>query len=442
MKKIVHIITRLDRGGSPEDTLYTCIDLRKQGYECAIIHGISELPPEALMKQASDAGVKFILAPNLVRSISPLKDLSALLKIFSILREEKPDIVHTHTSKAGIIGRWSAWFYKISRNFNTPSPSRGEGGDEGEHDNVSTPSPQSSPQRGEEVITKRGLQSRVAIIHSTHGHVFYGYYSLITSSLFILAERLTAPITDKITVLTENEIDETLKYKIGREGLFTVIHSGIEYRTVTAGADLRNKYNISPDTIVVGSAGRFDPVKGYIDLVLAAKVILSAKPLQKIVFLLTGDGSEMPVLKILIGDPAASCNFILPGWQADVEGHIQACDIYVQPSINEGLGKTILMAQMLGKPIVATKVQGIVSIIEHGKTGLLAKPANPIDLAEKISALINDKQKRLTLGENAKNWICEKDPSTGYYKFSVEQMNALYMKLYLSLLKENDAVSR
>jgi len=397
LKKILHIITRLDRGGSPEDTLYTCINLRKQGYECVIVHGISKLPPESLMREASGVGVKFILAPELGRTINPVKDLLAFIGIFSILRREKPDIVHTHTSKAGIIGRWAAWLYNLNPKSQLPNPKKAK------------------------------------IIHSTHGHVFYGYYNRFISLLFILAERLTANITDTITVLTENEITETLSYKVGYPDLFTVIHSGIEYRTSSAKANIRQKLGISPDAIVIGSAGRFDPVKGYVDLVTAAKIILSIKDSEKIVFLLTGDGIQMPVIKKMISGPMAG-NFILTGWQNNVEDYIQAYDIYVQPSINEGLGKTILMAQMLGRPVVATKVQGIVSLIDDNRTGLLANPHNPKDLAEKITMLINDKGKRDKLGENAKNWVFEKDPETSFYKFSVEQMNALYMKLYSRLL--------
>jgi len=391
MKKILHVITRLDRGGSPEDTLYTCLHLRRQGLECAVIYGSAELAPENLMKQAADAGVKFILAPGLVRSVSPLKDITAFLQVFSIIKREKPDIIHTHTSKAGIIGRWAAW-----------------------------------------LSNSLGLTG-AKIVHSTHGHVFYGYYNRFVSSLFVLIEKFTAAITDRITVLTDNEITETLSYGIGRRGLFTVIHSGIEYRPQTSGSGLRQKLSIAQDTVIIGSAGRLDPVKGYVDFVNAAKLVLDKAWPGKIVFLLTGDGIQMPLVGKMVRELGISGNFILSGWQNNVEDYIQACDIYVQPSINEGLGKTILMAQMLGRPIVATRVQGIVSLIEHGKTGLLANPRDPADLAEKIVSLLGDPQQKKMLGENAKHWVYETDPLTGNYRFSVEQMNALYSGLYRSL---------
>lgn len=385
--KILHIITRLDRGGSAEDLIQNCIYLHNKGYINKIVCG-RNINPTYLLSELKSKNIPLINISCLNRNINLFFDLFAFLKILKLLFKEKPNIIHTRTSKAGIIGRWSAWLYKILFNKN------------------------------------------VKIIHSTHGHVFYGYYNLFLSYLFILSEKITAYITDKIIVLTENEITECLKYGIGNKKKFQVIHSGVQYDIKLSGVSLRDQLNIKSDTLIIGSAGRLEPVKGYDFFIESAKILKDKYPDINIKYLIIGDGSQKEFLENKVKKYNLKNKFIFTGWKDNVLDYISVVDIYVQPSMNEGFGKTVILAQLLGKPVIATYVQGFISIIQNMKTGILVSSKNPLELAESIKYLIDNKNLREKLVFNAKKYVLEKNIQTNFYKFSTEYMNYLLEKLY------------
>lgn len=388
MKKILHIITRLDRGGSAEDVLYNCIHFQNENYISKIVYGKTINLSQKLVPEAKTLSIEFLYVPSLRRNINLFFDISAFIRLYSIISKEKPDIVHTHTSKAGILGRWAAWAYNLTH------------------------------------------KSKSRIFHSTHGHVFYGYYNKIISFIFILVEKISAFITDKILVLTENEIIEHIQNGIGKKEQFYIVHSGIEYKT-NCESNLRKKFSINPNSIIVGSAGRFDPVKGFSYLIEAVKILESKNINSNIVYLLIGDGSEINLLKQKVKDYKIQNNVIFAGWQNNIEDYLAIIDIYVQPSLNEGFGKTIVIAQMLEKPVIATKVQGIVSLINDMESGILVKPANPQALCDAIIMLAQNKELRKKLAVNARKNVFEIEQGTMFPKYSIEYMNYLLEKLYL-----------
>jgi glycosyltransferase involved in cell wall biosynthesis len=387
MKKILAIITRLDRGGSSEDLLLNSISLCREGHQVRIVYGRT-VQPSSLCDAAAAAGVTLTCVPALVRSPHPLKDAIAWACILRLLFRERPDVVHTRTSKAGILGRSAAWLY-------------------------------------------RKLSGRnAAIIHSTHGHVFYGYYSAPASRLFVFLERLCARITDTIIVLTENELREHLSLGIGKKERFAVIHSGIEYRAAPDPARSREELNIPEGAVVIGSVGRLEPVKGYRYLIDALRLVRETLPSEQVRLLLAGDGTQSRELKEQARRHGLEETVTFLGWRQDVKRCMACMDIFVQPSLNEGMGKTILQAQMLGVPVVATRVQGIVSLIEERKNGLLTESRDARALAEAIIELVRDPALRNKLGQAAHDSVWSTVPRSGFRRFSIEEMNRLVSEVY------------
>jgi glycosyltransferase involved in cell wall biosynthesis len=392
--KILHIITRLDKGGSAEHVLKCCEYFnKKDDFDVILVYG----GETKLNLDFKNYYVRF-----LQREISSIKDIIAFFKILEIIIKEKPDIIHTHSSKAGIIGRWAAW---LARKINYKL-------------------------------------KFFRIIHTPHGHIFYGYYGRLKTFLFLLLERLTAKITEKLVALTEGEKNESLSFGVGKEQQWIIIPSGIDYNLELKvscklhNSELKEKLGIPKNSIVIGTVARLEPIKGIKYFVDAAKIILSLPSsylLPSIYFLIVGDGSERKFLEEKVEKLGLKDKFIFTGMREDVAELMSIMDIYVQPSINEGMGKTIVLAELLGKPVVATNVQGIPSVIINNETGILVPPKDPQKLAEVIVKLINDKDLRIKMGENAKKWVYK--IVDGYPQFSQQRMLFLLENLYKTLVQ-------
>ncbi|MBI3601179.1 MAG: glycosyltransferase family 4 protein [Nitrospinae bacterium] len=390
--KVLHIITRQDKGGSAENTLLTVLGLNKEKYEVTIVKGaalesaMSDDEREANerdLKMASDSGVKIITVDELVRRISPLNDLKAFIRLFSIIREGKYHIVHTHTSKAGIIGRWAAWLCRFGKLTKTP-----------------------------------------VIIHTPHGHIFYGYYGKFMTRVFIIIERITAIITDRIITLTEREKQEHIVFKIAHPEKFITIHSGVETKrffdvTPEDTKKIKKEFNIKEDCLVIGTVGRLVEVKGHKYFIQAANEVLNnplnpLTPFDKgdskgVKFMIVGDGPLMDDLKreaeFSLNPPfikGGKGGIIFTGWRNDVPAVMSVFDIFVLPSLNEGMGKVLIEAMLLKKAIIASRAGGIPDLIRDGENGILVKPASPDELAEAIIDLIKSEDKRKRMGDKGR----------------------------------------
>jgi glycosyltransferase involved in cell wall biosynthesis len=387
--RILHIITRQDKGGSAENTLLTVLGLNKEKYDVTLVKGatlestMSDDEREANerdLKTASDSGVKIITIAELVRRINPLNDLKAFIKLFFIIKKGKYHIVHTHTSKAGIIGRWAAWLCR------TP-----------------------------------------IIIHTPHGHIFYGYYGKFKTKVFIVIERITALITDRIITLTDREKQEHVDFRIATPEKFITIHSGVETKrffevTHEDTKRIRKELNIPEDCLVIGTVGRLVEVKGHTYLIQAAHKILKSlqspfkditgQAYKDIKFIIVGDGPLMEDLKREAESPlnppsppftkGGQGGIIFAGWRNDVPAIISVFDIFVLPSLNEGMGKVLIEAMLLKKAIIASRAGGIPDLIRDGENGILVKPASPDELAEAIIDLIKSEDKRKMMGDKGR----------------------------------------
>ncbi len=398
MKKIktFHIITRLDKGGSADSTLLTTLLLDHNKYEVFLAHGLtleSDMSSEEsnAVEQSLDLarskGVKLLTIPSLVRRISIINDIRALYNIYRILKRIRPHIVHTHTSKAGALGRLAAYLAR------TP-----------------------------------------IIVHTPHGHVFNDYYGPFMTMLFVLAERNLSFVTDKIIAITEQEREEHLAVGVSSKEKYAIIHSGVALDwLMNASFEIdsgKRKFGIPQDCNVVGVVGRLVPIKGHKYLVTAAKKIIEKS--RNTVFVFVGDGHLQSELEEQAESIGIRNNIIFTGWRKNVPEIICLFDMLVLPSLNEGMGRVLIEGMALGKPIVASNVGGIINIVKNGENGILLPPKDPNALEDAILQLINNRDLAEKMGKKGRAMVLP--------EFSSSFMAKRTDDLYQSLLNNKRAV--
>jgi glycosyltransferase involved in cell wall biosynthesis len=388
MARILHIITRLDMGGSAQNTILTCRQLSDK-YEIVLVHGLSaesnmtDSEMRAVQKgigYAEKRSVKFICVPSLVRRISPLKDFRALLSLVWVLLKEKPLIVHTHSSKAGILGRLAA-----------------------------------------------KLAGAPIIIHTPHGHVFYGHFGPLSSKFFLWIEKWFAYFTDRIIVLTKGEKRDYINLHVGRPEQMSTIHSGVDVVCFMSNhinvMEKKRSLGLPSNALIVGFVGWLLPIKGPMVLLRAMSEIWKKHP--EIILVLVGKGELDSELRteVLQLDAISKVKFL--GWRDDVDEIMQLIDILVLPSLNEGMGRVLVEAMAAGKPVVASNVGGIPDLVQHDYNGLLVLPGDVKALAASIELLIDDPEKAKLMGQRGRE-LCP--------HFSVERMIEKIENLYEELL--------
>lgn len=374
MKKIVHVITRLEPGGSSENTVSSAAWQAGRGMQVTLIHG----PCRGSL--SVPAAVSAIELPDLCREISPLRDLRVYAALRRILRELKPDIVHTHTSKAGFLGRLAA----------------------------------------------AGCGAKV--VHTPHGHLLYGYYDVPKTRLFLAAERFAARFTDGFVALTEGEKRESIAAGIGRPEQWGVAHSGVDLPDDPPKVS-RKELGVPAGRLVIGTVARLEPVKGVEYFVKAAGALKKIlRPLNPF-FLVVGDGAECSRLYALARASGVLDDCLFAGFQKDVYAYLSAMDIYVQPSLNEAMGRTVLQAQHMGLPVVGSRVCGIPDVVREGGTAILVKPGSPEQIAAAVAKLARDGELRAAMGRAAASFTREKD-ADGRPRFGPEAMNSAICDFY------------
>ena len=419
--KVLHVITRFDKGGSAENTFLTVRHLDRTLYEPVLVIGggqagnASDPEADAAHKNRSDAvqsGVRVIALPRLVRNLHPLSDLAAFFGLITIIRRERPRIVHTHTSKAGILGRWAAWVCRVP-----------------------------------------------VIVHTPHGHVFFGYFGSLTTRLFILLERWTARITDALIALTPREKAEHIAQCITPVDAFAIIHSGVDLKPFLALAPsalssatppdsnpledagvsdgllrptetpvaetMRQNLGIPPGATVVATVGRLTAVKDQETLIRA--VAECVRQGERLFLVLLGEGDLRADLEALCERLGIAENVRFTGWQPDVARLMVTCDLFCLPSRNEGMGKVLVEAMALGKPIVASDVGGIPDLVRSGENGLLVPVGDVTAWAQAIRELVRNPDLRRRMGETGRRIA----PA-----YSVEAMIKQIDELYAKLLSD------
>jgi glycosyltransferase involved in cell wall biosynthesis len=344
--RVLHLITRLDVGGSAENTVISATRMPKAEFASSVISGRTVDPPPRLAETLRDAGVPFFEVPHLRRPVAVVRDCRALWQVWRLIRRLRPDIVHTHSSKAGFIGRVAARLAGVPH-----------------------------------------------ILYTPHGHVFQGYFSAPVTRSFVVLERLAARWTDRIITLTDAEADQHLALGIGRPGQFVTIPSGIDLDAAVAATPTR----LVTDGPAIGTVARLVPIKGHAFLLDAAPEVLRQHPAAR--FILVGDGETRPALEAQARKLGVSDRVLFTGYRDDVPALLAGIDLVVLPSLNEGMGRVLVTAMALGKPIVATRVGGVPELLADGAAGRLVPPGDAAALADAVCALLRDPDQAAALGE-------------------------------------------
>ena len=386
--RLLHIITRLDRGGSAQNTLLTCREL-SQKYDMVLAHGLSceskmtvweRHSVDRQIEEAQERGLKDIVIPSLVRRINPVQDLQAFFSLWRLLIKERPAIVHTHTYKAGILGCWAA-----------------------------------------------KMAGAPIIVHTPHGHVFFGHFSPLVTKFFMMIEKITTSIIDCVVALSEGERTDYIAFSVAQPEKIVKIHSGVEVtRFMKARFGIKEKrksLGLNTKDLVVGTIGWLLRIKGPLYLLKAMEIIWQTNPGIQLVYVGKGDleeGLKKEAYRIGVSDKVT---FL--GWRDDIPEIMQVLDIFVLPSLNEGMGRVLVEAMAAGKPIVASDVGGIPDLVKDGQNGFLVKPGDVSDLSFAIKKLLDDKKMREEMGKKgramAKDYSVEK---------MVDKIDALYASLY------------
>lgn len=384
MKKVqvVHIITKLELGGAQENTLFTLEHLDRSRFIPYLITGREGiLVPEA----RALSGVHSYFLPELVREVNPLLDLLALGRIAKILKGIKgkgsPMICHTHSTKAGIVGRWGAW-----------------------------------------------LAGANVVIHTIHGFGFHPYQSIPMRQLLIFLERLTAHITDRFIVVSEANIEKGVATRIFSREKAVLIRSGIEIEAFTdVKIDRRKKkeaLGVAPQLPLVTMIGCLKPQKAPLDFVQVADIVLQQRDAS---FILVGDGVLRKRVERRVVQLGLEERFRLLGWRRDIPEILAATDILCLTSLWEGLPRVLLQAMAVGVPIVATAVDGTPEAVHHSINGFLVPPRDIAGAADKVIHLLDHPQEARAMGERGKKMVGE---------FDAWRMVREQERLYMELLRE------
>ena len=351
--KVIHPITRLILGGAQQNTMETCSFLDGNRFDPEIISGPDTGSEGEIISEVKKRGVPLTIIPELVRELDLAKDFIALKKMISYFKAEKPHIVHTHSSKAGILGRWAARIARVP-----------------------------------------------VIIHTVHGWGHHNYQNIFVRRLFVLLERATEKITDKLIVVSDLNAEKGLKDNIGTEDKYTTIHSSIklddfiEHKGDTIA--LKKQIGLNPEFPVVGTVGRLSPQKNPLDFVRVAAAV--KKQIPNVQFLFVGDGPLRPETEAFIKELGVSEDIFLPGLRKDIPELLSCMDIFILTSLWEGLPRVIPQAMASRLPVVANGVDGVNEVIDEGENGFIIPPGNVSLMTEKVVKLLSDHSLRIDMG--------------------------------------------
>lgn len=347
MIRVCHIITKLELGGAQCNTLYTISHLDRSRFEASLVTGGEGL----LVDEARRSGVRAHFVDAMKRELSPVTDAKALMTLTGILRREKPDIVHTHSSKAGILGRWAALLAGVPH-----------------------------------------------IVHTVHGYGFHPGQSRVRRRFYVSLEKLTGHLaTSAFVTVSRANLEEGVALGLFTRDRVSLIRSGIrlsDYSPPSSRPD-------PPEHLTVGMVACLKPQKAPLDFVRVAGEVLSASDRPRVKFVLVGDGELRGRVEGEIRERGLSRDVFLAGWRHDIPELMREFDLLLHTSLWEGLPRVFPEAMATGLPIVATRVDGAPEAITEGVTGYLADPGDIGTLAGRTLELLRDAGLRSRMGKAA-----------------------------------------
>ncbi|MBI3877094.1 MAG: glycosyltransferase family 4 protein [Verrucomicrobia bacterium] len=382
--RVTHVITRLIVGGAQENTVASVLGLReKPGVEVQLVSGPTTGPEGSLEERMHSVPGLLTIVPELVRPVHPWNDWRALLRLTEIFGQTKPDIVHTHSGKAGVLGRLAA--------------------------------------------KRAGVP---VIVHTIHGPSFGDWQNPLANAAFKLAERYAGRVTTHFVSVADAMTEQYLAAGIGRREQYTRIFSGFDLAPFLAAKndpELRAKLGFAPEDFVVGKIARLTELKGHDDLFIAAPELVWRCPRMK--FLLVGDGKWRRRFELLTRRINLEKHFIFTGLVPpdEVPRYIGVMDALVHLSHREGLPRALPQALAAGKPVAAYDCDGASEVCLNGETGILLEPGDLTGLRDALPQLAADAALRQRLGARGRELVKE--------NFSVERMVDELSRLYGRLLK-------
>ncbi|MFC2140284.1 glycosyltransferase family 4 protein [Candidatus Auribacterota bacterium] len=387
--KVAHVITRLIIGGAQENTLFTVELLsERENMEVTLISGPQTGPEGSILETVKKQEKKYnlLFIQELVREINPVKDLIALFKLYRLFRREKYDIVHTHSSKAGVIGRLAAFL--------------------------------------------AGLK---VIVHTIHGLPFHPYQQRLINLLYIFLEKISGLVTHKIITVCDAMTAKAVAAKVAKEDKFITIYSGLELKSLLDfpkekyQAEIRDRYNIAEGDLVVAKIARLFYLKGHDHLIRVAKEIVEKLPQVKI--MLIGDGLLKEELQQKIKELGLKQNFIFTGLVTpqEIPKLLSVVDLVVHCSLREGLARVLPQALALRIPAISFDIDGAGEVIFDNKTGFLVPPKDEALLRQRILEILENEELRKKMADGGPKVV---DPI-----FRKEYMVAEIEKLYNAFLR-------
>lgn len=400
--KILRIIARLNVGGPARHVVWLTKTLQDTEFQTTLITGSVPAGEDDMSYFAQQNGVEPLYIPEMSREISA-SDIKSLLKIYRILKLEQPDVIHTHTAKAGTLGRLAGWMYRW--------------------------------------LTWRTLIGRprpVRMVHTFHGHVFHSYYGRTKTAVFLVIERMLAHASDRIIVLSEQQLDEiNVKFRVGRRGNFSIVPLGIDVDHLGADAAvrerLRSELSFSESDFIVGFVGRLTEIKN-ISLLLKTASLFRSDPGVR--FVIVGDGNLRSALEAEAAslDLGGSMRFL--GNRTDIADVYNLFDVVALTSRNEGTPLSLIESMAAGRPVISTGVGGVRDLLgtvveDHGnfavcERGVRVDSFQPADLHKGLKYLIENKDERTSMAGRGRKYILE--------NYSKERLVRDIKRLYRELL--------
>ncbi len=379
--KIAQVITRLDSGGSPDIVRITCERLAASGHDVTLISGPLSRVTEKTAAFLKTFHGRYVEIPRLKRDVDILSDISALADLRSVFTSGKFDVIHTHTSKAGFLGRIAA-----------------------------------------------RLAGCRAVVHTPHGHILYGYFNKPLTALFTRAERFASRYSDMVIALTQLEKNDMARGRICPADKIEVVRQVLELEAYSAPGRgrvaMRSEFGFKAEDMVLGMIGRLETVKGPEYFVEAAFFIAKRWPAAR--FIVAGEGSLRKKLEARAVELGLGKRLVFAGWREDVPEILSMLDILVMPSLNEAVGMAAVEAEAAGVPLIASNVGGIPEAVRDGDTAILVEPGEPRAIADIAYLLLDDPEKRRSMGEAGRAWVSG--------RFSAETMVGKLEGLYEKLL--------
>jgi glycosyltransferase involved in cell wall biosynthesis len=382
--RVLHVITRLILGGAQENTLLTVEGLhRMPEYEVALVTGVDR-GPEGSLEGRARRTTHLIILPELGRAIDPLSDLIALWKLYSLIRRGRYHIVHTHSSKAGVLGRVAA-----------------------------------------------RLAGAPIVVHTLHSLVFHDYQPWLVNRVLRTVKRLCAPLTDHYLSVSQLIAEKAIASRVAGPEKFTTVYSGMELdwflQAPTDPTTIRRELGIPQDALVVGKIARLFPLKGHEQLLDAIPAVVQARPGVR--FLLVGDGILQEALRARARELGVLDHLVFAGLvpREVIPSMISAMDLLVHTSLREGLARALPQAMAMGKPCVSFALDGAPEVVIDGETGYLVRPGDTAGLSAAMLRLLEDGELRRRMGEAGRRLVVD--------IFPAEKMVAATAAVYSDLVR-------